>query len=75
MPRMNGLELGTKISAERPDMRVMLMSGYASGMLVLNEGWHFLHKPFIPSQLRDLVSSLLMQPSATSKPDINEHRD
>lgn len=59
MKGMNGLELATKLNVKRPAMRVMLMSGFSSGMLVLNEGWHFLHKPFMPTQLRDLVSGLI----------------
>jgi hypothetical protein len=28
-------------------------------MLVLNEGWHFLAKPFVASQLRALVAGLV----------------
>ena len=35
------------------------MSGFTGGMLVLNEGWHFLSKPFIPSQLRALIRGLI----------------
>jgi hypothetical protein len=34
-------------------------------MLVLNEGWHFLAKPFIPSQLRALIVGLV-SPDRTS---------
>jgi len=36
---------------------------------VLNEGWHFLPKPFIPSQLRTLISGLVFpeKPSKFSK--------
>jgi hypothetical protein len=30
-------------------------------MLILNEGWHFLAKPFIPSQLRMLIAGLIAQ--------------
>ena len=59
MPGMNGMELATAITLERPDIRVLLMSGFPAGMLVLNEGWHFLAKPFIPSQLRALVVGLV----------------
>jgi hypothetical protein len=33
--------------------------GFPGGMLVLNDGWHFLAKPFVPSQLRALVMGLL----------------
>ena len=51
MPGMNGIALATQISVERPQIKVLLMSGFTEGMLVLNEGWHFLPKPFIASQL------------------------
>ena len=59
MPGMSGIELATQISVERPQIKVLMMSGFTGGMLVLNEGWHFLAKPFIPSQLRALVSGLV----------------
>jgi DNA-binding NtrC family response regulator len=59
MPGMGGIELATAISLERPEMQVLMMSGYVGGMLVLNEGWHFLAKPFIPSQLCTLISGLV----------------
>jgi two-component system cell cycle sensor histidine kinase/response regulator CckA len=59
MPEMNGIALATQISLERPQIKVLLMSGFTGGMLVLNEGWHFLPKPFIPSQLRALISGLI----------------
>jgi CheY-like chemotaxis protein len=59
MPGMTGIELATSICKERPEMRVLLMSGFDGGMLILNEGWHFLAKPFIPSQLRAIVANLL----------------
>lgn len=58
MAGMTGIELATRITAARPEIKVLLMSGYAEGMLVLNEGWHFLPKPFILSQLRSLVAGL-----------------
>jgi CheY-like chemotaxis protein len=59
MPVMTGIELATKLTLERPGLRVLLMSGFNGGMLVLNEGWHFLAKPFIPSQLRALIAGLV----------------
>jgi DNA-binding NtrC family response regulator len=59
MPGMNGIELATAMTQERPGLKVLLMSGFSGGMLVLNEGWHFLPKPFIPSQLRALISGLV----------------
>jgi hypothetical protein len=58
--------IATEITIQRPKMRVLLMSGYTAGMLVLNEGWHFLPKPFIPSQLRTLIVGLIL-PDKTSR--------
>ena len=55
---MNGIELATQITVQRPETRVLLMSGFTDG-LALNEGWHFLRKPFIPSQLLALVAGLI----------------
>jgi len=59
MPGMNAIELATQISVDRPQLKVLMMSGFSGGMLVLNEGWHFLAKPFVPSQLRALVTGVL----------------
>jgi len=59
MPGMSGIELATKLTLDRPQLQVLLMSGFNGGMLVLNEGWHFLAKPFIPSQLRALIAGLV----------------
>jgi CheY-like chemotaxis protein len=66
MPGMTGIELATKITAQLPEIKVLLMSGFTGGMLVLNEGWHFLPKPFIPSQLRALIVGLV-SPDEPSK--------
>ena len=41
-------------------MRVMLMSGYPEGdMLFLNQGWHFIQKPFVPQALVAKVNEVL----------------
>ena len=56
---MTGIELGTAVTLRRPHIKILLMSGFPSGMLVLNEGWHFLPKPFIQSQLLTLVTGLV----------------
>jgi two-component system, cell cycle sensor histidine kinase and response regulator CckA len=58
MPGMSGVELATEMTSVRPQLKVLLMSGFPEGMLVLNQGWHFLAKPFIGSQLRALVAGL-----------------
>ena len=66
MAGMTGIELATQITLERPAIQVLLMSGFTGGMLVLNEGWHFLPKPFISSQLKTLIVNLLF-PNLKSK--------
>ena len=58
MAGMNGVELASQITVQRPEIKVLLMSGYANGTLALNEGWHFLTKPFNPLQLRLLIADL-----------------
>jgi DNA-binding NtrC family response regulator len=55
MAGMSGIDLATAMTANRPKLKVLMMSGFPEGMLVLNEGWHFLPKPFIASQMRTLV--------------------
>jgi DNA-binding NtrC family response regulator len=60
MPKgMSRVDLATAMTLERPQLIVLLMSAFPEGMLVLNEGWHFLPKPFITSQLRALVAGLV----------------
>ena len=66
MPAMSGIELATQMCADRPQLKVLMMSGFTGGMLVLNEGWHFLAKPFVPSQLRALILGLVF-PDRDSK--------
>jgi len=56
---MSGTDLATAMTIDRPDLKVLLMSGFQGGTLVLNEGWHFLPDPFVPSQLRALVTGLV----------------
>jgi two-component system cell cycle sensor histidine kinase/response regulator CckA len=66
MPGMSGAELAAVMTLDRPHLKVLLMSGFAGRKLVLNEGWHFLSKPFVASQLRALVVGLLF-PDAKPK--------
>jgi len=63
---MSGTDLAVAMTLDRPALKVLLMSSFPQGMLVLNEGWHFLPKPFIASQLRALVSGLVF-PDKRSK--------
>jgi DNA-binding response OmpR family regulator len=60
MPDVSGPELATALKQQRPEMRVLLMSGFADGaMLILNHGWHFIAKPFLASALLARVNDVL----------------
>lgn len=68
MPSMTGIELATQLQIDRPSIRVLLMSGMAAGMLLLNEGWQFLPKPFMSNLLKDRIHHLLEeQPNEGNK--------
>jgi two-component system cell cycle sensor histidine kinase/response regulator CckA len=69
MPRMSGVELAVQITADRPQVKVLLMSGFPDGKLVLNEGWHFLAKPFIPSHLSALIMGLIYPDKSSALAD------
>jgi CheY-like chemotaxis protein len=63
MPGMNGKELADRLTADRPDLRVLYISGYAEHAVVrqgvLVEGIAFLSKPFDLSELARTVRELL----------------
>lgn len=61
MPKMTGIELATQLQIDRPETRILLMSGMASGMLLLNEGWQFLPKPFMSNLLKERIQHLLLE--------------
>jgi len=61
MAEMNGVDLAWEIAFQRPNIEIVLTAGCAGGLFVLDQGWHFLKKPFVASQLRDLVAALLSQ--------------
>ena len=70
MPDMSGPEVGHILKKRRPDMRVMLMSGYPDGdMLFLNYGWHFIEKPFLPAKLIERVNDILHTPERSQSDD------
>jgi two-component system, cell cycle sensor histidine kinase and response regulator CckA len=63
MPEMNGKELREALSAARPDMKYLYMSGYTTDMIatrkILEEGCNFLQKPFSPLGLARKVREVL----------------
>ena len=64
MPLMSGPDLGETLKKTRPDLHVMLMSGGVNGsLLVLNYGWAFIQKPFVPQKLVQMVTDVLHSPN------------
>ena len=62
LPGMSGVELARHFAGARPDVRILLMSGYAGDDFTGTpkfEGWSFLRKPFSPraaaARLRQLL--------------------
>ncbi|MCX6624257.1 MAG: hypothetical protein NTY38_24980 [Acidobacteria bacterium] len=52
--------LRKKLKERRPQMRVVLMSGYPGGaLLVLNYGWHYIEKPFVATVLVSRLKDIL----------------
>jgi hypothetical protein len=57
---MSGPHLAKLLKERRPQMRVVLMSGYPGGaLLVLNYGWHYIEKPFVASVLVGKLKDIL----------------
>ncbi len=63
MPEMDGRTLAERLRQERPDLRVLFMSGYTANVIahqgVLESGVHFLQKPFTIGGLAAAVRAAL----------------
>jgi DNA-binding response OmpR family regulator len=59
MPGVSGLDLAAQVCTKWPELKVLMMSECRGGTLILNEGWHFLPKPFVASQLNALILTLI----------------
>ncbi len=55
---ISGVNLAECLTVSRPEIKVLLMSG-DPGSLVMKPGWHFLAKPFRPSDLLGQVEAIL----------------
>jgi DNA-binding NtrC family response regulator len=54
MPRMGGLDLSEAIKKERPDIKILVISGKLSGEVeAQTKHWAFMRKPFLPRALMD----------------------
>ncbi len=63
MPEMNGRELARRLTEQYPQIRSLYTSGYTANVIahhgVLDEGVHFLQKPFSREQLAGQVRKIL----------------
>jgi CheY-like chemotaxis protein len=63
MPEINGMELAVKLQTLCPKLKVLFMSGYPADVLDeqtnLEEGAHFLQKPFSMQALKTKVTEVL----------------
>jgi len=60
MPRMNGLELCEIMASERPETKVLMMSGdFESREQVSMRGLAFVQKPFTARSLQESIERLL----------------
>ena len=72
MPRLSGRDLATKLSSERPDMKVLFISGYTDDTIVrhgvLEGGVAFLQKPFNLKALAEKIREVLKAETTTPVP-------
>jgi PAS domain S-box-containing protein len=82
MPGMNGRELATRLSKDRPETRILYMSGYTENAIghngTLDAGIILLQKPFtlpdLKAKVRELLDTPLPQEVAMSVPVVPEAR-
>jgi len=70
MPGFTGRELAERIAPIRPDLKVLLMSGYTDEITragFLQRGLHFIEKPFTSVALTMKIRDVLDQPVASQK--------
>ena len=72
MPEMNGLRLAEVIGTERPDTRIVFMSGYTRDEVdrkgLTEPGVTLIHKPFTVSELAGLIRTTLDRKASSSAP-------
>jgi two-component system, cell cycle sensor histidine kinase and response regulator CckA len=65
MPEMNGRDLSDQLLSLYPHLKCLFMSGYTANVIayhgVLDEGVHFIQKPFSIKDLADVVRQVLDQ--------------
>jgi two-component system cell cycle sensor histidine kinase/response regulator CckA len=70
MPKMGGVELCKRITAERTGIKVLMMSGDPGGReLACPNGISFIDKPFTISTLQDSIEALLGPKTEVVRPN------
>jgi two-component system, cell cycle sensor histidine kinase and response regulator CckA len=63
MPDMNGKDLSERLHSLRPGLKTLYMSGYPADVIaergILEQGTHFIQKPFTPGNLLVMVRKVL----------------
>ena len=70
MPEMGGREVAERLTAQRPDLRVLFISGYTSDEVVRKGigGAGFMQKPFTTADLLRAVRERLDEPAEQAEP-------
>ena len=76
MPGMNGRELAAQLAPLHPEMKLLFMSGYTADVIahhnLLDEGVHFIHKPFSLKSLSIKVRDTLNAAGVLGKTEQSE---
>ena len=63
MPQMSGKDLAERVMKIRPETGILFMSGYTANAIahhgILDEGVHFIEKPFMSDRLARKVRAVL----------------
>ena len=62
MPGLTGSDLAGEIRRTRPELKLMLTSSFPQGLLILDRGWQFIRKPFLPKVLLEKIVELIKNP-------------
>jgi CheY-like chemotaxis protein len=65
---MSGIELAKHLESERPNLRVLLMSGSPQHVAALANSDPFLQKPFAPARLLDKIEEVLSLGDRVARP-------